>query len=69
MSYADEAREILDWFAEHRDPADPQLFQEEGRKLTKDMLDGTWTRASETAGLPVGQKEVASSSTISATPT
>jgi hypothetical protein len=56
VAYTGEARELLDWFVEHRNSSCPSLFQEGGRKLTKDMLDGTWERACRTAGLPVGRK-------------
>ncbi len=57
VTYTGEALEILRWFAEHRDTACPYLFQENGKRLTKDKLDGTWERASRTAGLQVGRKQ------------
>ena len=56
VTYTGEARDILDWFVEHRDPACRALFQEDGEPLTGDQLDGTWTRACKRAGLPVGRK-------------
>jgi integrase len=56
VTYTGEARELLDWFVEHRDRACPALFQEDGTILTKDKLDGTWERACERVGLPVGRK-------------
>jgi integrase len=56
VTYTGEARDILDWFVEHREPSSPALFQEDGQPLTKDMLDGTWQRACERAGVPSGRR-------------
>src|SRR5262249_25053659 len=56
VRYTGEAKDILDWFVAHRDPACPALFQEDGAVLTKDKLDGTWARTGERVGLPRGRK-------------
>jgi integrase len=56
VTYTGEALDVLLWFVANRDPSSPALFQEDGKPLTKDMLDGTWTRACKAAGLNVGRK-------------
>jgi len=56
VTYTGEARDILDWFVAHRDACCPALFQEDGKPLAKDQLDGTWSRGCRTAGVPSGRK-------------
>ena len=56
VTYTGKALEILLWFVDHRDPANPALFQEDGEPLTIYKVNDAWTYLCEAAGLPMGRK-------------